>query len=463
MSPWRQEVAAQLRLAIPVVVIQVGLMLMGVVDTMMMGRVSPTHMAGVSIGHTYSFVFLAFGLGVLQALDPIVSQAFGARDEEAISRATQRGIVLAVLLSLPVALLMVPARWALELMRQDPSHVPVAADYCRIMIVGLPAFLIFVALRQTLQAQHRMRSLLFTIVCANVINALLDWVLIFGNLGFPALGATGCAWATSISRWVQVFALLVFAWPLLRPHLVPVVRAVLAPGPLLRMLRLGVPIGVQFTLEIGAFSVVSILMGSLGSSKAAGHNVALNLASLTFMVPLGLSMAASVRVGNEVGRGAADSARRAARVALVGGIAFMACTSAMFLIVPGPLARIYTDEAAVIAVAAALIPLAGVFQVFDGIQVVSGGVLRGVAETRFPMLVHLVGFWLFGIPLGCYLAFAREGGPRGLWWGLVAGLAAVASVLIVRVRVRLSRALKRVRIDDEPKRVPADSVGEPGT
>ncbi|MEM7307571.1 MAG: MATE family efflux transporter [Planctomycetota bacterium] len=477
MSPWRREIRDQLRLALPVITIQVGLMLMGVVDTLMMGRVSDVEMAAVAIGNTWHFGMLCFGLGCLQALDPIVSQAFGAGDEPAISRAMQRGLLLALLLSAPVVGLILLARPALELFDQPAEVIPIAADYCRVSVFGVPAFLLFVALRQSLQAQHKMRPLVLTIVCANVLNAALDWMLIHGNFGLPKMGAVGCSWATVVARATQVGALFVFAGPLLWPHLRPLRRGALTLRPLLRMLGLGAPIGVQFMLEIGAFSIVALLMGKVGaelglesdiasltdhpgSAMIGGHMVSLNLAALAFMVPLGMSMAASVRVGNEIGRGNSPGARRAAAVALLGGLLFMSLTSALFLLLPGTLARAYTDEAGVLAVAVTLLPVAGIFQVFDGAQVVSGGVLRGAGDTRIPMLVHLFGFWAVGIPFGWYMAFERRLGPAGLWWGLVAGLAAVAVVLLFRVRSRLSGVVARVRIEDEESAVPADRVGE---
>jgi MATE family multidrug resistance protein len=228
----------------------------------------------------------------------------------------------------------------------------------------------------------------------------------------------------------------------------PIRPEVFTLAPLARMLRLGAPIGAQFELEYGAFGLTGILMGRLGTTQMAGHQVALNLASLTYMVPLGVSAAVAVLVGQAVGRGDPMGARRSARTALLVGATFMVLTSTLFLTVPRSLAGLYTDSEAVLLMAAALLPLAGIFQVFDGIQVVASGVLRGLGDTRSPMVINIIGFWLVGIPTSLYLAFRTGLGARGLWLGLVLGLASVAVILLGRVRHRLQARMGRVVIDE---------------
>lgn len=449
LIPHGDELTELVRLAFPVATVQVGMMLMGVVDTVMVGHVSPTDLAAVALGHLYFFSAVVFGLGTLLALDPLVSQAVGAGDRPGMARAVQRGVLLSVVLTVLAALVLLPARPVLALLRQPPDVVPVAAAYARAALPGILPFYLYIVFRQTLQAMGRVAPIVVTVVVANLANVVFNWVMVFGNLGFPALGAVGAGWASSLSRGLMALGVLGAAWPLLRPLVRPLRPDAFRPRPLGRMLRLGVPIGTQLSLEFGAFAVIGILMGWLGTVAMAGHQVAINLASLTFMVPLGVAQATTVLVGRAVGRGDPPGARRSAGAGLLVGGLFMTGTAAFFLLAPGPLARIYTGEAGVLEVAVALIPVAGLFQVFDGLQVVATAVLRGVGDTRAPMVIHVAGFWLVGFPVSLLVGFRLGGGPVGLWWGLVAGLGAVALLLLGRVRRRFSGELTRLVIDEE--------------
>jgi MATE family multidrug resistance protein len=436
-----------LRLASPVVIIQLGMMSMGVVDTVMVGHLSTQALAAVALGNLYFFGFAVFGMGTLMVLDPIVAQAVGARDEPAIARGMQRGVLLACILTVPAAVLLTLAEPLLGLAHQPAEILPMAAAYSVRMAPGVLPFYLFVVLRQSLQAMRHTAPILVAIVLANLVNALLNWILIFGHLGFPAMGVVGSAWATTASRWLLVAGLMATSWVHLRSYLRPVLAESWHLGPLGRMLRLGLPIGTQYVLEFGAFAFVALMMGWLGTRQMAGHQVAINLASLTFMVPLGVSDAASVLVGQAVGRGDPVGSRGAARAALICGASFMTMTGLLFLTLPQPLARLYSHDPDVIAVAAVLIRVAGVFQVFDGLQAVAGGILRGLGQTRVAMTGNLLGYWALGLPLSYYLGFVAGWGPVGLWWGLVLGLGLVAAFLLTRVRLGLGRQLQRVMID----------------
>jgi multidrug resistance protein, MATE family len=456
LVPTARELADLLRLAVPVVVVQVGLMLMGVVDSIMVGHLSANALASVALGNMYFMGLAIFGMGVLLALDPLVAQAVGAGDHTAVARALQRGLVLALVLSVPCGALLLTADPVLSAIGEPPELIPYASLFARIMIPSVAPFFGFIVFRQTLQALGRMRAIVTTIVLANLLNALLDWVLIFGHLGAPAMGVAGSAWATTVSRWAMLVGLLALSWNNLRPHLLPLRPELGQWRSLVRMFGLGLPIGLQFMLEWGVFGTVMMLMGRLGTIPVAAHQIAINVASLTFMVPLGVSAAAAVLVGHAVGRGDAEGAVREARAALAIGVAFMSAMALMLLVVPVPIAQLYTRDTAVIALAAVLLPIAGAFQIFDGIQVVSVGILRGLADTRAPFVIAVLGFWLLGFPVSLWLGFRTELGAAGLWWGLVVGLVAVAALLLFRVRARFRREIGRVHVD-EP--APASSAG----
>jgi MATE family multidrug resistance protein len=436
-----------LRLAAPVVVVQVGMMLLGVVDTMVVGRLSSEALAAVALGHLAVVAVSSFGIGLLLALDPLVSQAVGAGDTAAVRRTVQRGMVLAVGLMVPTTALLLPAEPIFTLFRQPTETVPTAAAYVRICIPGLLTYYAFFVLRLTLQAMERMRPVVATIIVVNLFNLAADWGLVFGIGPLPALGAIGSAWASTAAR-VLLFVLL---FGLSRRETGPLLRqldpAVLQWQPLVNTLRLGIPIGFQLQLEIVAFAVIGLLMGGLGTLQMAAHQVAINLASLTFMVPLGVASATAVRVGHAIGAGSSDAARRAAVTGLLVGVGFMTTTAVLFIGAPRLLALAYTSVDEVVTLAALLIPIAGYFQIVDGLQVVSAGVLRGAGDTRAPLVANLAGFWLIGLPISLTLAFRLGYGPQGLWWGLVAGLSAVAVFLLSRTVWKLGGEIRRVEVE----------------
>ena len=438
---------ALLRLALPIVVVQVGIMFMGVIDTIMVGHLSARALAAVALGNLFFWACGIFGMGVIMALDPVIAQAVGAQDDVAVARGFQRGFLLAVLLTIPISVALLFAEPGLRALGQADDVIPLAVSFVSLSIPGVLPFLGFNVLRQTLQALQLVRPIVLTMIVANLVNVLLNWLLIFGRLGAPALGVGGSAWATAISRWLMVILLFAIAWRHLRRYVRPLRPDTFALAPIGRMLALGAPIGIQFQLEYGIFAVVGLIMGTIGTTPLAAHQVAINIASFTFMVPMGIAAAVAVLVGHAVGRGDAAEARRTATAALVTGVGFMALMAIVLLVGPGVIARVYTTDTAVVAIALVLIPLAGFFQVFDGMQVVCGGILRGLGDTHSPLIANIIGFWVIGLPLGVWLGMRLAWGPAGLWWGLVVGLAVVGVALLVRVQVRLKRALKRVQID----------------
>lgn len=453
MIPARRDFQSLISLAMPMAAVQVGAMLMGAVDTVMVGHVSATDLAAVALGNLYWFFTASFGLGTLFAIDPLVSQAFGANDRVGIARGIQRGFVMTAGLSIPPSILLAAGVPFLTLLRQPPDVVPIAAEYALVSIPGVLPFYGFVVLRQSLQAMGRVAPILVVILVANLANVFFNWVLIFGNLGFPALGAVGSGWATTLGRWVMLLALLVVAWPVLRPYLWPLLPQAMVAAPLLRMFRLGAPIGVQFFLEFSVFGMIGIAMGWLGTIPMASHQIAINLASLTFMAAVGVAQASAVLVGQAVGAGDSARARRSAGAGLLFAGGMMTLFGITFLSIPTTLAQIYSTDLVVVGLASTLIPVAGIFQVFDGVQTVASGVLRGVGDTLAPMVVNLMGFWLIGLPISLYLGFRAGFGPLGLWWGMAAGLGAVAVFLLMWVRIRFGRGLRRLHVEEAKEAV----------
>lgn len=448
--PTRRELRDVSRLAAPIVAVQVGLMLMGVVDAAMVGRVSATDLAAVALGNFWWVTISLFGAGIVMAIDPVVSQAVGAGDADDVALGVQRGLLLAVGVTLAAILCILPTGAVLRLMGQPADVVPIAASYVTIQIPATLPFFVFVLFRQSLQAFHVTRPILAAVIIGNVANVVLNWIFIFGNLGAPALGAVGASISTAIGRYIMTGTLVAMGWRAMRPALVPWRRETMRWAPVGRMLRIGFPIGVHQFFEIVAFGGALALIGLLGTVPLAGHEITISLAALTYMVPLGINAAASVLVGRAIGRGDLDGARREASAALAMGVGFMACSALVLMLLPDALARLFTRDAAVVAVAASLIPIAGIFQVFDGIQGVSSGILRGAGDTQVPMLMNVLAYAVVGLPLGAWLCFSQDYGAVGMWWGLVVALVVAASALGWRVHTHLGRPLARVEVDATP-------------
>ncbi len=446
-SAFRTELAAASRLAAPVVASQIGIMLMGVIDTMMLGHLSADALAAGGLGHIVTTTFMLFGYGLLSALDPLIAQAHGAEDTAAIAGDLQRGLVVAVVMTLPLVFLLLDIEPFLRAIGQTAAVSAATADYTRGILWGVLPYFLFIVLRQTLQAMSVVRQAAVAIVLGNAVNLLFNWILIFGHLGMPALGVQGSALSTSLARWAMFLYLLAAGrhtlsqyWPGWRVFAVEVK----ALPKYLLMLRIGLPIAVHNALELGIFALAALLIGRIGVNDLGGHQIAINLASLSFMVPLGISGAASTRVGNAIGRGDLPAARRAAAACLLLGGGAMLGFAILFAAFPGPLGRLYTQDPGVLAVVVALLPIAAMFQVFDGLQVVSAGVLRGAADTTFPAAMALLGYWALALPVGWYLAFRAGLGARGLWWGFVVGLTAVAILLLLRIASRFRAPVDRV-------------------
>jgi len=428
----RDELPRLLRLAAPVVVAELGGMAMGLVDVMMVGRVSAEAIGAVSVGANLFHFVAMFGIGILLGLDYLVSHAYGGGRMHEAHRTLVQSLYLCVALTAALSVLLWLAHRYLHLAGIEQSVLPDARAYLATVSIGLLPFLWFVALRRYLQAIGLVRAATFALISANLVNVLVNWVLIFGNLGAPALGAEGAAWATTLSRVYMLVVLAAFAFWHARHHDRALFRVSLAPDPavLRRIVKLGAPASVQVVLEGGVFTAATLLAAGLDPLSLAAHQIALGAAAFSFMVPLGVASAGAVRVGQALGAGDPRAAERSGWAALAVGSAFMTCAAAVFMLAPRLVMRAFTDDEAVIATGISLLLVAAVFQLFDGLQVVAAGILRGSGETRVAMIAALVGYWVIGLPVGYGLCFSGGMGVQGLWIGLSVGLIVVAIALV---------------------------------
>ena len=431
----RREWRPMLALAWPLVLAELGWMAMGVIDTIMVGRLphSAVAIGAVSLGSILFYTTTVSASGLLLGLDTLVSQAFGAGRIADCHRSLFTGLYLCALLALPMTALNLALAAALPRFGVNPEILPQAAAVIRILNWSTVPLMLYFALRRYLQAIALVRPVMVALVSANLINLLGNWALIYGHLGFRAMGTAGSAWATVAARLYMAAVLLFSALYYDRARHSGLWRVPLAPDwpRLLRLLKLGIPAALHVALEIGVFSLATALIARLDAASLAAHYIALNMASLTFMVPLGISSAAAVRVGHLIGQRHPAAAGRAGWSALACGVAFMGCAAIAFLVIPERIARIYTADPVVIRMSVKLLAIAAAFQLFDGCQIVAAGALRGAGNTRTPMWCNLIFYWFFGLPLGMWLCFRAGWGAAGLWVGLCAALIAIGSILLV--------------------------------
>jgi MATE family, multidrug efflux pump len=430
-----------LKLALPVIGAELGWISMGIVDTIIVAPLGPAAIGAVGSGSTMFFAVMVLGMGTLLALDTFVAQNYGAGRLDECHRWLHAGLQLAIVMS--VVLVAIGAFAVVQLPRAGlhPEVSALLQPYLAALLWSAPPLMIYTVFRRYLQAMHVVKSITVALVTANVINGVANWVLIYGHWGMPALGVRGSAYATLAARIYMMIFLVVII--LIRERRIPSgvrdVSFVIDPARIWSLLRLGLPAAVQITLEVGVFAAASALAAQITPLAVAANQIVLNIAGFFFMIPYGLSSAAAVRVGHAVGRRDALGARMSGAAALGLAVVVALIVSCAFVAAPRVFLRLFTNDVSVLHAGSTVLFIYAICQPFDGLQTVATGALRGLGETRVPMLVNLGGHWFVGLPTAYVLCFNRGWGVEGLWVGLTAGLMLVGSVLVIVWRRSSSR------------------------
>jgi MATE family multidrug resistance protein len=436
-----REVAATFVLALPIVVGQLLTVAMNTIDTVLAGRLGTQVLAAVSQGYQIWVVVLLVVIGVMLAVTPSAAQLDGAGRRDAVGAVFRQALWLALFAGALLLLAVRQGEPLLRLARVSPEIVPDAVAFLRAISWGAPALALFFACKNTSEGLSLSRPTMYFSLLGVAVLFPVAWVLMYGRLGIPALGAAGAGYAHAAALWAQALGFLVYLALRGRYREARLFARFDPPDPraILGLLRIGVPMGTALFMEGGLFVATALLVGSLGAVPAGAHAIAINFASLTFMVPLGIAMATTVRVGNAVGRRDAQAIADAARASLVLVLGAQALSAGAMFAFPQAIAGLYTDDAAVVLLAGGLLWYAAVFQFSDGIQALANGALRGLKDTALPAAITVLAYWGIGFPVGWWLGLHEGWGAAGLWVGLIAGLTVAATLLTARFVARVRR------------------------
>jgi putative efflux protein, MATE family len=442
-------VRALLGLAFPIIISQVTTTAMGFVDAVMAGRVGPRDLAAVALGNSIWIPVFLLMLGILLATTPKVAQRFGANSHQEIGPIVRQALWLALITGLCAAFILLAAEPLLHLMNVAPDLIEPCMGYLHGIASGMPAAGLYCVLRNFSDGLGRTRPSMVLGLCALALNIPINYVFIYGHLGVPAMGGVGCGWATAIVMWFMALGMVAWTWrgavyqsSRVYSHFEWPQWAIIK-----RLLSVGLPIGIAVFAESSIFAVIALLIGSLGATVVAGHQIALNFSSLVFMIPYSLGMAITVRVGQALGRQQPREARFVAGVGMGTALVWACISASLILLLRQQIATVYTADLMVIEVATMLLMFAALYQFSDVIQVTAAGALRGYQDTRVTMILTLFAYWGIGLPVGYALGLTDwlgpANGPSGLWQGLIVGLTCAALML----SVRLTRsAKKRIRM-----------------
>ena len=441
-ASYKEHIRRLFVIAYPVMLSHLGHIAVGVADSMMVGRLGAIPLAAVSLANSVFVLALMFGIGVSYGLTPLVAAADGKGQPERIARLLKHSLLIDVLFGIGLFVLLLAVIPFLYQLDQPVAVLEMAQPYLWVVGVSLIPFMFFQAYKQLLEGLGHTREAMVITLLANAFNVGLNYLLIFGKWGFPEMGLLGAGWATLISRILMAVAMALFFY---RSRLFAAYRKT-AKGfkkkIARKLLSLGIPMGFQYIFEVGAFSGAAIMVGWIGANALAAHQIAINLASVSYMVASGFAAAATVRVGNQLGQGHKEGMRTAGFLSFGLVMLMMFCFALIFIAGQRFFPSLYIDNPEVIEIAAGLIIIAAFFQLSDGVQVVGLGTLRALEDVKIPTLITLLAYWIIGLPLGYFFAFPAGMGVQGIWWGLLIGL----SVAAVLLSLRFWRLSKRAKV-----------------
>ncbi len=434
----KKHIVSTFQLAYPVIIGQLGIIMMGVVDSLMVGKLGAAPLAASSLGGSSAFIVLIIGIGVTYAVTPLVAIAVGAGKFEDCGIYFRQSLLVNTILSIIIVVIIYFAADLIQYFDQPEEVQDQAVDYMRIIGFSSIPLLLYQTYKQFIEGLSVVRPAMIITLIANLVNVIANWLLIYGNLGFPSLGLNGAGWATFISRAFMALALMGFVMnnKFFKKYDVSFHFKSINWIVIKKILSLGLPSGIQYFFEVGAFSFAVIMVGWLGTAQLAAHQIAINLASISFMAVLGISVAGSIRVGNAVGMKDVAETRREGFTATLLGASIMFGAGVIFILFRNFLPTLYVNDEVVISYASSLLVIAALFQISDGTQAVGIGILRGLTDVKLPTAITFIAYWIVGLPVGYLLGFTSKLGVQGVWIGLLLGLTTSAILLTLRFNSR---------------------------
>jgi len=440
-KPIRTHIRETIKLAIPVAIGQLGHIMLGVVDSFMVGKLGAEPLAASALANGLFFLIMVLGIGMSHAITALVAIARGERNNEQCGVIVRQALIVNITFSVILTLITYGAAQLIDQMNQDIEVARLTKSYLEILSISIFPFMLFQTYRQFIEGLSFTKPPMYVAILANIVNVFGNWILVFGNLGFPALGLDGAGYATLITRLFMSISMMLFVLKAPRyKEYDPTLRFKSINFEVIsRIIRIGLPSGLMYSMEVGAFALAAIIIGWLGSASLAAHQIAINLASISYMVVLGIASAATIRVGNALGRKNIADVRLAGLSAIILGSVFMSFTGIIFILFNKVLPQLYIIDSEVIGIASSLLIIAALFQLSDGVQAVGMGALKGITDVNVPMIITFVAYWLIALPVGYLLGFIFELNIIGIWLGLLLGLTVAAVLFVFRFRQKINK------------------------